>query len=561
MFSDSFEELLWFSIAKGIFFVGSTSLLFYLFCRKWQRYVEELEVDIVEHKQEAESDESKYKSVFDVANDALFIVDSESLRFLEVNETASLMYGYSMEEFYDKLIVLDLSAQVEASKSALEAETSRIEYRLHKKSDGRVFPVDITMTFFKLKDRKTIAVSVRDMTTHSELVKKLKRSEQRYINAQIMGNVGSWNHDLKLNVVMWSPGLCRIFGIDDTVQPTSENEYFEMIHPEDREEVKEKIKRLYENFQPAFWECRIFRPNGEMRYLMSQCVIVVDENGVPVELVGTDADITDRKIAENEILKFNHELEVRVEERTKELMISISEKDEILSIAAHDLRNPLGGILLQSGLIKMYYEKGRIEEARVRIAEIEKSVERMNDIITNLLNTHALESGKYTIELSTFDSQDIIQNAVDMFQEQALLKSIQIHWEKKNCMSVYADSKAFLDVIENLISNAIKYSQYEKNIWINTEYQNSKVRVSIKDEGPGIADEEKSKLFKKFGRLSAQPTGGESSTGLGLSIVKKLVEAMNGNVWVDSSVGQGATFVVELPVSIELERATNYANN
>ena len=209
----------------------------------------------------------------------------------------------------------------------------------------------------------------------------------------------------------------------------------------------------------------------------------------------------------------------------------------------------------------MYYEKGRIEEARVRIAEIEKSVERMNDIITNLLNTHALESGKYTIELSTFDSQDIIQNAVDMFQEQALLKSIQIHWEKKNCMSVYADSKAFLDVIENLISNAIKYSQYEKNIWINTEYQNSKVRVSIKDEGPGIADEEKSKLFKKFGRLSAQPTGGESSTGLGLSIVKKLVEAMNGNVWVDSSVGQGATFVVELPVSIELERATNYANN
>lgn len=550
MFSGSFEELLWFSIVKGIFFVGSTSLLFYLFCRKWQRYLEELEVNIVEHKQEAENDESKYKSVFDVANDALFIVDGETLRFLEVNETASLMYGYSKEEFLDKLIALDLSAQIEASKYALKTEASRVEYRLHKKSNGIIFPVDITMTFFELKERKTIALSVRDMTSHSELVKKLKHSEQRYINAQIMGNVGSWNYDLKSNVVMWSPGLCRIFGVDPNFQPTSENEYYELIHPDDREDVRNKIKRLFENLQPALWESRIFRPNGEMRYLMSQCVIVTDEDGVPVELVGTDADITDRKIAENEILKLNHELEDRVEERTRELMVSMSEKDEILSIAAHDLRNPLGGILLQSGLIKMYYEKGRIEEARVRIAEIEKSVERMNDIITNLLNTHALESGKYTIELSSFDSQNIIQNAVDMFQEQALLKNIQIHWEKNNCMSVYADSKAFLDVIENLISNAIKYSPYEKNIWINTESQNDKVRVSVKDEGPGIADEEKSKLFKKFGRLSAQPTGGESSTGLGLSIVKKLVEAMNGNVWVDSNTGQGATFIVELPVSL-----------
>ncbi|MBI3257948.1 MAG: PAS domain-containing protein [Ignavibacteriae bacterium] len=550
LFADSFEKLQGYSIGKGMFFVATTSWLFYLFCRKWQRYLEKVEVNLVEHKQEAVNEESKYKSVFDVANDALFIIDRENLKFIEVNETACKMYGYKRDEFFNDLIVLDLSAQLTESKLAIAQEAVRVEYRLHKKSDGTKFPVDITMTYFMLNNHPVMAVSIRDMTTHFELVKNLKNNEQEYINAQIMGNIGSWNWDMRTNVVSWSPGLYRIFGISPEVHPSSEKEYFSLIHPDDREMVEEKINGLYENFQPALWESRIIRPSGEIRYLMSQCIIVTDEMGVPIELVGTDADITDSKIAENEILKLNHELEDRVEERTRELMMSIDEKDEILGIAAHDLRNPIGGILLQSGLIKMYCEKGRIDEARNRIGEIEKSVERMNDIITNLLNTHALESGKYTIELTSFDSQDLIKNAIDMFQEQALLRNIQIHWKKNSNMSIYADSKAFLDVIENLISNAIKYSPLEKNIWINTENENNKVRVSIKDEGPGITDEDKSKLFKKFARLSAKPTGGESSTGLGLSIVKKLVEAMHGNVWAESNKGEGATFIVELPVSL-----------
>jgi signal transduction histidine kinase len=104
-----------------------------------------------------------------------------------------------------------------------------------------------------------------------------------------------------------------------------------------------------------------------------------------------------------------------------------------------------------------------------------------------------------------------------------------------------------MQVLDNLISNAVKYSPLGKRILVRVVNTDRAVRIEIQDEGPGLSEDDKSKLFGKFARLSARPTGGEYSTGLGLSIVKKMVEAMNGKVWCESELGKGATFIVELP--------------
>jgi signal transduction histidine kinase len=112
-----------------------------------------------------------------------------------------------------------------------------------------------------------------------------------------------------------------------------------------------------------------------------------------------------------------------------------------------------------------------------------------------------------------------------------------------------ADEQMLNQILDNIFSNALKYSPHGKSIFVRVESRETVVRVEIQDEGEGISPEDMTKLFGKFARLSARPTGGEHSTGLGLSIVKKMVEAMNGKVWCESEVGKGATFIVELPRS------------
>ena len=107
-------------------------------------------------------------------------------------------------------------------------------------------------------------------------------------------------------------------------------------------------------------------------------------------------------------------------------------------------------------------------------------------------------------------------------------------------------------IVRNLVSNAVKYSPRGKNIWVKVYRVENHVRAEIRDEGPGISVEDQKRLFGKFARLTARPTGGEHSTGLGLAIVKRLVGSMKGEVWCESRPGEGAAFIVELPVAVEV---------
>lgn len=557
IFSDSVEKLREFSILKGTFFVLTTSIMLYVFIRKWLLVLESVESDLQYHARAVETGHLKQSSIFEVANEALFIIDKETYAFLEVNASACSMYGYTEHEFLHKLNALDVTMYPEEAKTKFADEVIRVEYGQHKKSSGQVFPVDITLTYFTLDHRRVVAASVRDMTTHYDLITSLTTSQQHYINAQLMGKVGNWTWNVARNTAQWSPGLFNIYGIEATELPGNREDFYRYVHPDDHALVAEKLKELYETCSPIEWESRIVTADGQTRYVMNQCQVKLDTNGSPIELLGTIADITDRKLVEIELLKLNQELEARVVERTQELIEMNRDKDEILSIAAHDLRNPLGGILLQSTLAKMFYEKGQIQQAQERIGDIEKSVQRMNEIITNLLNSHSLEIGKYSFEFESVECSDILKISIDTFEAQARHKDIHILPEYKNSSRAYIDKNAFREVIENLLSNAVKYSPHHKNIYVSVETTpENMLQIRIRDEGPGISPDEQKYLFQKFMRLSAKPTGGESSSGLGLSIVKKIVEQMHGTIRCESTIGEGATFIVEFPVHVPTNQHT-----
>lgn len=259
------------------------------------------------------------------------------------------------------------------------------------------------------------------------------------------------------------------------------------------------------------------------------------------------------------------EKNVELERTNTSLATLNNEKNEIMGIVAHDLKNPIGAV---RGLADMIHT-GFAEAAQIPVIseQIVSTADRMLDLVKNLLDVNRLESGRMQFHVVLLHVQPILESTLWQYEATAQQKGLQFHFAADpNTPAILADEQAIMQVLDNIISNAVKYSPHGKNIFVrlkpsNDEPRNSAtcngaVRIEVQDEGQGISPEDMTKLFGKFARLSARPTGGEHSTGLGLSIVKKMVEAMNGKVWCESECGNGehdcstgATFIVELPAA------------
>lgn len=244
----------------------------------------------------------------------------------------------------------------------------------------------------------------------------------------------------------------------------------------------------------------------------------------------------------------HHELE----EQNQALFTLNNEKDELLGIVSHDLKNPLAGMKGVLEILRTDGEKLPSDFRATLLTQVNTGVERMFGIVTNLLDMNRLESGSVSYAFTKLDAFPIVEEIVQFYKESALSKQLHLYVvASKQSYCILADKQALKQILDNLVSNAVKYSPHGKTITIDLREAETSLQILIQDEGEGISRIDQERLFTKFARLSAQPTGGEHSTGLGLSIVKKLAEAMNGDVWCESEIGEGSTFIVELPRSVE----------
>jgi signal transduction histidine kinase len=224
-------------------------------------------------------------------------------------------------------------------------------------------------------------------------------------------------------------------------------------------------------------------------------------------------------------------------------------KTEFLAIAAHDLNNPLSGVL---GLTQVLMEDSSLaSDVRRKIELINKSTSRMKSIVSQLLDVAAVESGGQSTHFSRVNLSsltiDISQNHIPS----ALRKKQLITVNVDENVEIIGDGDKLKSIIDNLLSNAIKYTPLDKSISVELKRNCEYVHLSVHDQGPGINDHDFPKLFSRWQRLSAKPTGGESSTGLGLSIVKQFVELHGGKISVENNPEGGAVFTVSLPMIID----------
>jgi len=223
----------------------------------------------------------------------------------------------------------------------------------------------------------------------------------------------------------------------------------------------------------------------------------------------------------------------QIELANSELIELNNEKNHLIGIVAHDLRNPLTSSLTIANNLSLHTDKHN-ETERKSLGFLVNALNRMNEMISKILDIRMIEQKKINVLCEKTDLGAIIMEVCNNMQESAKQKKISLNLETREAFGM-VDKNYLTQVFENLLSNAIKFSPMDKD---------GEIRVNFIDDGPGMTTDEMDNLFEKFQKLSARPTGGENSTGLGLSIVKKYVDVMGGRVWCESQPGKGANFIV-----------------
>lgn len=288
-----------------------------------------------------------------------------------------------------------------------------------------------------------------------------------------------------------------------------------------------------------------YRKDGTLFYNQLKISPIIDSNGKVTHFVGIQSNVTERIINEQVAQNLNEELS----KSNTELIEANERIQEIQSIAAHDIKNPLNSIMSSIEILEILIERDKLTKNDLlkRLKIIETSSSRMLNLITDYLESNQLNTGKINIEMEEIDIPLKIETIVNHFKDQAKRKKIKFKFDiENNIEQAYADRNSLLAILDNLISNSVKYSPHNSHIYINAKSLEEFIQIEIIDEGSGIPDKDVPKLFKQFEKFENKPTGKESSTGLGLYIVKKHCDLIGAKIEYENREGFGATFILKI---------------
>ncbi len=266
--------------------------------------------------------------------------------------------------------------------------------------------------------------------------------------------------------------------------------------------------------------------------------------------IGKRRKVLNQKLAmQNEqIILHQQENEIQNEalsKRNLELSDINHEKDTIMSIVAHDLKAPLNRI---SGLAYLLEKEGPLNsDQQIYVQMIRDSTKSGARLIADLLDAHAIEENSNAPSYQDFDLAKLLSDSISYFQVVALEKDIRLEKTLPSTALFTSDPSYINRIVENLVSNAIKFSKVGSSVFLACRIENQNAVIKVRDQGPGFTDTDKLSLYKKFKKLSAKPTSSESSNGLGLAIVKTLVDRLGGTIELISSEGKGSEFIVTIP--------------
>lgn len=493
-----------------------------------------------------------YKLLFESATEGILIANQTGAIELANQRTAEL-FGYTIEEL-QKINVDDLLPKHLREKHAgyrtkyVEKPRKRAMGQgydlIGVRKDGTSFPLEISLNYYKIEGETKVMALIMDVTVRKEqeaqikmlnsnLEQKVKQRTKELRESQQLYNVIARNFpngtinvlDKDLNYIFVEGEELYKYGI------TSDNlmgkSYIERLPISVKDTIREKLQSVFEGNNHSF-EIR----HQNQHYLINT-VGLLDADNIISRLLLVEQNITQRKVAE---------------EQTKDALTKEKQLNELksrfVSLASHEFRTPLSTVLSSLSLVEKYDIKGDTEKKLKHYKRIRSSVRHLTSILNDFLSLEKVEAGKVYVSINQFNFKSLLDELIDQHRE--IMKNDQkISYNYSGTEMIGTDQNMLRIIITNILSNAIKYSPEGKLIEVTTELNEENLKLTVKDNGIGIPEDEQENLFERFFR--AKNAINLEGTGLGLNIVSKYLQLLEGTVNFNSVPNEGTTFFIEIP--------------
>ncbi len=496
-------------------------------------------------------DQSVYSSFFESSLDGVAIaVDG---RILSANKAFAAIFGFDSPADLINKDVLDLVSNDDILRVA---EYFRLKERnkfspdrfdfLAKKRDNSFFYCELTISAFQQNEKTYLSILTRDVTERKRSQRAIKESEEKYRN--ITENIDDFLFTFErvgrfLRPLFYTAAVEKITGYSQSDFLTDTRLFLKVIHPDDFTVLKKRVSSLMKNrFQSSGeFEFRIINKHGNIVWIRNKVNLIRNSSGELQKVYGLVSDITLKKRAEEEL-----------KQSTESLKKLNETKDRFISIVSHDLRTPFSSILGFTDLLSND-ESLSEEERKQYVKYIQESSKSMLALVNSLLDWTRLQTGRIKFEPQKIEAKILVEKSINTISGTAFQKGIKILSTVGDEYSVFVDKNLILQVFNNLISNAIKFTDKGGLITISVKPSSSIrfIEFKVKDTGRGIKPENIDKLFNIDSKFTSEGTAGERGSGLGLSLVKEIVEKHGGKITVESEYGKGSEFSFTLPIASE----------
>ena len=434
----------------------------------------------------------------------------------------------------------------EAIATAAGGEKSKVTLNFRINAKEKI----LVELILKPLDNKEIFFCGRDISASANETAFYRNRSEQMLYAAENSEIGLWFMDLASENVFSTPKCNEFLGIPSD-EPLTLSTFLRVLDPNDRPHVEEILRDTVARGSDFDTEFRVINTNGNVNWLVARGKTFLDAEGEPATMVGMVQKITERKIADKELAKI-YAREKRARDEAEEANRA---KDFFLAFVSHELRSPLNAIL---GWTKILLTKEVNEETRINALEtIERSARSQAKLINDLVDSARVASGKLRLEFRPVNLTEIVQNVCDSQKPTAETKKIELQLNaEQDGIQIFGDSIRLQQVFTNLLSNAIKFTPEGGLIQLTVQIENSNAEVAIKDTGQGISAEALPRIFSQFSQGDEKISRDTTGLGLGLSIVKTLVEKHGGAVRAGSEgIGKGSTFTVTLPITDSVSAA------